>query len=49
MKKSIFMGLILNVLLSTATFAECTYNGEKHAEGTVIGPYTCVNGEWVFK
>lgn len=49
MKKSIFMMLILNVLLGTVAFAECTYNGEKHPEGTIVGPYTCTAGEWVFK
>ncbi|MDC9729030.1 MAG: hypothetical protein PSN04_06840 [Methyloprofundus sp.] len=49
MKKCIFMTLIFNILLSTAALAECTYDGEKHPEGTVIGPYTCSDGKWVFK
>ena len=49
MKKRIFIVLIFNVLLSAVAFAECTYNGEQHPEGTIIGPYTCSGGEWVFK
>jgi hypothetical protein len=27
--------------------ADCVYNGQTVSEGTVIGPYTCVNGQWV--
>ena len=31
---------------ATVAYADCYYNGHKYAEGSKLGPYTCVNGEW---
>jgi hypothetical protein len=28
-------------------YADCIHNGETVPEGTRIGGYVCVNGEWV--
>jgi hypothetical protein len=35
------------LLVSGLAQADCQYNGKTVSEGTVIGPYTCVNGKWV--
>jgi len=47
--KRLFIGLIVNLLVSTAVFADCIYNGKAYPEKTVIGPYVCSGEEWVFK
>jgi hypothetical protein len=38
---------ILLLFISGLAQADCLYNGKTVSEGTVIGPYTCVNGKWV--
>jgi hypothetical protein len=38
--------IILFFLLTSTAFANCIYNGNEYPEGTVIGPYVCVNGQW---
>ena len=41
--------MLLLALSGGHVFASCTYNGQTYPEGTVIGPYTCVDGQWVIK
>ncbi len=43
-KLSMLIGILL---LSNIAVADCSYNGQDFPEGTVIGPYVCVNGEWI--
>ena len=40
--------LILFVIaFASSAYADCQYNGIWYDEGTVMGPYVCVNGEWI--
>lgn len=39
--------LALALSFAGSLYAECTYNGKKYSEGSVIGPYICKDGEWV--
>ena len=41
--------IFLFFLLTGTAYANCIYNGEEYSEGTVIGPYVCVNGQWIDK
>jgi hypothetical protein len=47
--KQIWVVVVMTALLLMvgSAFADCTYNGSTYVEGTVIGPYTCTNGQWV--
>lgn len=46
----ILMYLILFLMLSVAIAqADCVYNGASYPEGTILGPYICTNGQWVFR
>lgn len=40
------LSIILVLLLAGTAYANCVYNGKEYSEGTVIGPYVCVNGQW---
>ena len=41
------LGLFALVIFSSATFADCTYNGKAYPTGTVIGGYVCgQDGKW---
>jgi len=46
MKKIMFLTALLLVLVSGA-YADCQHNGQSYAEGTIMGPYICVNGSWI--
>ncbi len=46
MKKIMFFITLLLVLVS-GVYADCKHNGRWYAEGTVKGPYICVNGSWI--
>jgi len=46
MKKITFIFAIL-LVLGSVTYADCVHEGQTYAEGTVMGPYICVNGEWI--
>jgi hypothetical protein len=41
--------LVCSILLAVAgtALADCEYEGETYPEGTRIGPYVCVDGQWV--
>lgn len=45
--KILFVFLFL--LLAGTAYANCVYNGNVYPEGTVIGPYVCVNNQWIPK
>jgi hypothetical protein len=43
--------LLLAIFLSFLSFAymakaDCTYNGKRYPEGTIIGPYICKGDHW---
>ncbi len=46
MKKIIFVFALLLVLGNIA-YADCVYEGQTYSEGTIRGPFICVNGEWI--
>jgi hypothetical protein len=46
--KTILMALLL-VASTAPAFADCYYNGQRYAEGTQVGPYTCIAGKWVVR
>lgn len=41
--------LILVTCISLSGFiqADCYYNGKVYPEGSVVGPYTCSNDQWI--
>lgn len=39
--------IVLIVTFSGALYADCEYNGTWYPEGETMGPYVCVNGEWI--
>ncbi len=43
--------LLLLVFMMSAHFAvaDCEYNGARYPEGSVIGPYICLGGQWQIK
>lgn len=47
MQKISFIVLLLLVLGSSAAYADCIYNGQTYSEGTIRGPFICVDGEWI--
>lgn len=42
----VFFGACV-VLFCTAAHADCLLDGASYPEGSVVGDYQCVNGEWV--
>lgn len=42
-----FVLLILTISLSGFIQADCYLNGQSYPEGSVVGPYTCSNGQWI--
>jgi len=51
MKISYLLALILMLFsgIAYSDSAQCTYNGNSYAEGSIIGPLTCVDGKWIKK
>ncbi|BEU04272.1 hypothetical protein OAG1_30720 [Agarivorans sp. OAG1] len=46
--KILKIGLVLvTLLLSLPSFADCVHGGNVYPEGATIGSYKCVNGSWV--
>ena len=41
--------LLISVLLTVGglLYADCEYDGKIYSEGTIRGPYICVDGEWI--
>ncbi len=39
--------ILLVIAFASSAYADCQYNGRWYAEGTVMGPYVCVNGQWI--
>ncbi len=39
----------LLLAFGSAAHGACTYNGQTYPEGSRIGPYTCVGGQWVIR
>ncbi len=35
------------LVLGSVSYADCVHQGQIYPEGTVMGPYICVNGEWI--
>ena len=55
-KIKIFKGLIMQkisfvivmlLVLGSVTYADCVHEGQTYSEGTIRGPFICVNGEWI--
>ena len=55
-KKYMLKGLIMQKIMFVITFflvlvsgvyADCVHQGQTYSEGTVMGPYICVNGQWI--
>lgn len=46
MKKIMFVITMLT-MLGSVTYADCVHEGQVYPEGTVMGPFICVNGGWV--
>jgi hypothetical protein len=45
--KRIVFSLVVVFASFGAAVADCSYNGSTYAEGAVIGPYVCTDGQWV--
>jgi len=42
--------LVIALLLASASaLADCTIDGRTYTEGTVFGPLTCTDGQWIKK
>ena len=41
------LALALVSALAAPALADCTRNGVRVPEGTVMGPFKCVDGKWV--
>lgn len=41
--------IFLSLLISSVAYADCTYGGVVHPEGTIIGPYVCSDGKWIVR
>lgn len=41
--------VVIVLLYSGLSFADCTYNGISYPAGTVLGPYVCSDTQWVIK
>lgn len=39
--------IFIVIVISSFAVADCQYNGSWYPEGATIGPYICVNGNWV--
>jgi hypothetical protein len=44
LKRIVLISFLL--LLSGVANADCWYEGVKHREGAIIGPYVCARGKW---
>jgi len=47
MLKKIILTVSILVVTSGYAYASCFYDGQMYPEGTVIGPYTCSDGQWI--
>jgi hypothetical protein len=47
MKRTLYVLTLAFALLSGTAFAECTHSGRTYENGAKVGPYTCVDGQWV--
>jgi len=45
--KSIFLGSIFCLLIGANLYADCTFEGKSYPEGTIRGPYICIDEEWI--
>ena len=41
--------VIIVLLYSKLSFADCAYNGVSYPSGTVLGPFVCSETQWVIK
>ncbi len=47
MVKKIMFPIALLLVLVSGVYADCEYNGRWYAEGTIMGPYICVDSIWI--
>jgi len=45
--KKIILLITAILLLGTVSYADCTYAGKSYEEGSIRGPYICIDGDWV--
>jgi len=45
--KRIFLVVTLFLILGISVEANCTFEGKSYSEGTIRGPYICIDGEWI--
>ncbi len=41
------MFVVSFLLIASSSSADCIYDGKSYSEGSKIGPYVCINGEWI--
>lgn len=46
MRKVMFVITML-LVLGSVSYADCVHEGQTYSEGTVMGPFICVNGAWI--
>jgi len=45
--QKIILFIISIILLGTVAYADCKYRGETYPEGTIRGPYICIDDKWI--
>jgi hypothetical protein len=45
--KRILFSLMFLLLVGADLYADCTFEGSSYPEGTIRGPYICIDGEWI--
>jgi len=45
--KSVVLYITAVLLLGGLAYADCLYDGNSYPEGTIRGPYICIDSEWV--
>jgi len=46
--QKIKLTLIFSILLlGNILYADCVYGGHTYSEGTIRGPFICIDGEWI--
>lgn len=39
--------IVFIIVFSSAIYADCEHRGRWYPEGTTMGPYVCINGQWI--
>ncbi len=45
--KRFFLSLTVFLVVGVNLYADCTFEGTSYPEGSIRGPYICIDGEWI--